>query len=206
MDCILKGGAALDINSVRKKPAPWLPDTVWLNCVAASDMPGMTDFADSIYRSEQQWKTWFDLEAPEVAPIPDFEERATSFQRALIIRLMRQDRTLPAVTSYVAAELGQRYVDSIPLDFMIAHEESTARTPFICLLSPGADPTQMIEDLAKKKKKKTSSISMGQGQEVVARQLIGAGVVSGDWVILQNTHLGMGYLLSWNRPWSSSKR
>ena len=44
---------------------------------AASDMPGMTDFADSIYRSEQQWKAWFDLEAPEVAPIPDFEERAT---------------------------------------------------------------------------------------------------------------------------------
>ena len=194
MDCILKGGAALDINSARKKPFNWLPDMVWLNCIAASDMPGMSDFADSIYRSEQQWKTWFDLEAPEVAPIPDFQERASSFQRALIIRLMRQDRTLPAVASYVAAELGQRYVDSIPLDFMIAHDESTARTPFICLLSPGADPTQMIEDLAKKKKKKTSSISMGQGQEVVARQLIGAGVVSGDWVILQNTHLGMGYL------------
>ena len=194
MDCILKGGAALDILSVRKKPFAWLPDNVWLNCIAASDLPGMTDLADSIYRSEQQWKSWFDLEAPEVADIPDFQERATSFQRALIIRLMRQDRTLPAVGSYVASEMGQRFVDSIPLDFMIAHEESTARTPFICLLSPGADPTQMIEDLAKKKKKKTSSISMGQGQEVIARQLIGNGVVSGDWVILQNTHLGMGYL------------
>ena len=69
MDCILKGGAALDINAVRKKPFNWLPDNVWLNCIAASDLPGMTDFADSIYRSEQQWKAWFDLEAPEQADI-----------------------------------------------------------------------------------------------------------------------------------------
>ena len=194
MDCILKGGAALDINAVRKKPFNWLPDNVWLNCIAASDLPGMTDFADSIYRSEQQWKAWFDLEAPEQADIPDFQDRANPFQRALIIRLMRQDRTLPAVISYVSSELGERYVDSIPLDFLVAHAESDCRTPFICLLSPGADPTQMIEDLAKKKKKKTSSISMGQGQEVVARQMVANGVLTGDWVILQNTHLGMGYL------------
>jgi len=52
----------------------------------------------------------------------------------------------------------------------------------------------MIEDLAKKQKKKYPSVSMGQGQEVIARRLVGAGVVSGDWCILQNCHLGMGYL------------
>jgi dynein heavy chain len=193
-DTILKGGAALDIDSVRKKPFNWLPDEVWLNCIAASDLPGMSDFADSIYRSESLWKQWYDKEAPESEDLPDFEQRVNPFQRALIIRLLRHDRAMPGIQRYVKEELGQRYVDSIPLDFNVAHQESTERTPFICLLSAGADPTQMIEDLAKKKKKKTSSISMGQGQEVVARRLVTAGVVSGDWVILQNTHLGMGYL------------
>ncbi len=36
------------------------------------------------------------------------------------------------------------------------------RCPLICLLSPGADPTKLIEDLAKKKKIKTLGVSMGQ--------------------------------------------
>jgi len=34
--------------------------------------------------------------------------------------------------------------------------------PLICLLSAGADPTKLIEDLAKRKKIKTLGVSMGQ--------------------------------------------
>eukprot|EP00967_Tisochrysis_lutea_P145992 scaffold274839_cov17-Tisochrysis_lutea.AAC.1 len=40
--------------------------------------------------------------------------------------------------------------------------ESNNKCPLICLLSPGADPTKLIEDLAKKKKIKTMGVSMGQ--------------------------------------------
>jgi hypothetical protein len=47
-----------------------------------------------------------------------------------------------------------------------AWAESHARCPLICLLSPGSDPTKLIEDLAKRKKIKTLGVSMGQGQEV----------------------------------------
>jgi dynein heavy chain len=37
----LKGGAALDIKAVRKKPKEWIPDAVWLNAIA---MTGLTQF------------------------------------------------------------------------------------------------------------------------------------------------------------------
>ena len=47
-----------------------------------------------------------------------------------------------------------------------AWAESHSRCPLICLLSPGSDPTKLIEDLAKRKKIKTLGVSMGQGQEV----------------------------------------
>lgn len=47
-----------------------------------------------------------------------------------------------------------------------AWAESRPRVPLICLLSPGSDPTKLIEDLAKRKKIKTLGVSMGQGQEV----------------------------------------
>lgn len=51
-------------------------------------------------------------------------------------------------------------------------EESTCRQPILCLLSMGSDPTNNIENLAKKHKIECRAISMGQGQEVHGRRLI----------------------------------
>ena len=198
-DCVLKGGAALDITAIRKKPFPWIPDLVWANVIAATSMPGLSDLADCVYRNEGQWRTWFELEAPEQADMPDFQERGTPFQLCLITRSFRNDRSLPAMTNYIRTESGGKFVDSIPVDMFIAYQETIDsghgyNVPFVHLLSPGADPTSMIEDLAKKNKKKTPSVSMGQGQEVIARRLVGTGMLTGDWCILQNCHLGLNYL------------
>lgn len=51
-----------------------------------------------------------------------------------------------------------------------------------------------MQDLAKKKKIKTLGVSMGQGQEIIARKYMATATVEGQWVLLQNTHLGLGYL------------
>lgn len=59
---------------------------------------------------------------------------------------------------------------------------------------PGADPTKHIEDLAKRKRIKTLGVSMGQGQEVIARKYLSAATSDGQWLLLQNTHLGLAYL------------
>lgn len=46
--------------------------------------------------------------------------------------------------------MGPKYADPVILDLRAMWEESDTRTPMICLLSMGSDPTAMIEDLAKK--------------------------------------------------------
>ena len=61
-------------------------------------------------------------------------------------------------------------------------------------MDAGADPTKLIEDLAKRKKIKTLGVSMGQGQEIIARKYMAIATVEGQWVLLQNTHLGLSYL------------
>ena len=35
---------------------------------------------------------------------------------------------------------------------------------------------------------------MGQGQEIIARKYMASATVEGQWVLLQNTHLGLSYL------------
>lgn len=194
VDIFLKGGGALDINAVRKKPKEWISDAIWLNSIALSGAQGLSDIVESVYRNEALWRQWYDQEAPEQNKIPEFDASLTRFQRLLVIRSFREDRTLLAAMDYIADTLGRRFVESVPLNLEKAWEESNPRTPLICLLSAGADPTKLIEDLSKKKKKKVLGVSMGQGQEIIARKYMAAAVVEGHWVLLQNTHLGLSYL------------
>lgn len=58
----------------------------------------------------------------------------------------------------------------------------------------GADPTHQIEDLARKHKIVAMGVSMGQGQEVVARKILQVASTDGCWVLLQNAHLGLAYV------------
>ena len=61
----------------------------------------------------------------------------------------------------------------------------TCFDPILFLLSAGADPTSSIDELAKKKKKfPTEKVSMGEGQERVAKKAIEAQAAVGGWVIL----------------------
>lgn len=69
LDVLLKGGAALDINSVRKKPKDWIPDNVWLNIIALSSMEAFRDIPDSVFRNDGLWRGWYDLEAPEMGKV-----------------------------------------------------------------------------------------------------------------------------------------
>lgn len=73
-------------------------------------------------------------------------------------------------------------------------KESNIRTPMVCFLSMGSDPTENIMALAKKKNIKCGYISMGQGQEVHARRLISSSMQDGSWVLLQNCHLGLDFM------------
>ena len=55
VDIFLKGGGALDINAVRKKPKDWIPDAVWLNAVALSSNGTFNELCDSVSRNDTLW-------------------------------------------------------------------------------------------------------------------------------------------------------
>jgi dynein heavy chain len=52
----------------------------------------------------------------------------------------------------------------------------------------------LVEELAKRKKKRVLGVSLGQGQDVIARRLMTSAMLEGHWVLLQNAHLGLAYL------------
>lgn len=70
-NCLLHylGFAFLLSAQVRKKPKEWIPDAVWLNIVALSNMDAFRDIPDSVFRNDGLWRQWYDQEAPEMAKV-----------------------------------------------------------------------------------------------------------------------------------------
>ncbi|XP_060921113.1 dynein axonemal heavy chain 5 [Labrus mixtus] len=191
----VKGGASLDLNSVETKPRRWILDQTWLNLVQLSSRPPFTQILTQVSQNERAWRTWFDHPTPEDTPLPDgYEEKLDTFRKLLLIRSWCPDRTTAQARHYISESLGPRYAEGLVLDLDAMLAESDSRTPMVCLLSMGSDPTENIERLAKNKGAPCRPISMGQGQEVHARRLLANSMVDGGWLLLQNCHLGLDFL------------
>ena len=54
-----------------------------------------------------------------------------------VLQAFREDRTLLAAADFIAEALGQRFIESVPLNLERALVESAPNKPLICLLSPG---------------------------------------------------------------------
>ncbi|KAI9021920.1 dynein heavy chain and region D6 of dynein motor-domain-containing protein [Hyaloraphidium curvatum] len=192
---LLRGGAALDINAVVKKPYTWIQDVTWLNLVALSKLPQFADLLGLVIKNEKSWRMWLERDSPESDAFPGSALAAlTPFQKFVLVRSFSPDRTIAAAKQYVESSMGSHYITSQVLELEALLGESRPETPLIGLLSPGADPSSDIEALSKRMRMEIKAISMGQGQEIHARRILSAMMQSGGWVLLQNCHLGIQFM------------
>ncbi|XP_035999780.1 dynein heavy chain 8, axonemal [Fundulus heteroclitus] len=191
---LIKGGAALDLKTCPQKPFRWILDMVWLNLVELSKLPDFANILYQVSQNEKNWKAWLNLDAPEEGVIPDGYNSMDVFQKLLLIRSWCPDRTLAQAIKYVDKSIGSQFAEPVILNLHGTWEESDTRTPLICFLSMGSDPTDQIEALAKNLELECRAISMGQGQEVHARKLLKTSMTEGGWVLLQNCHLGLEFM------------
>lgn len=210
----LRGGGALDIASCKNKPFSWLSVESWLNIVQlAQSHPAFATLMEDVERNESAFQPWYAENEPEKFPVPVVEARFASeeevvfnFNRLLAVRCIREDRTLLAVNDFIRRiegveiagsrlpVMGPRYVDPVAETVEAIFREMDSTTPVIYLLSAGADPTDSIETLARRRRKEIECVSMGEGQDIVASRAIAAATTNGSWVLLQNCHLGLDFI------------
>ncbi|XP_063774922.1 dynein axonemal heavy chain 8 [Pseudophryne corroboree] len=192
---LIQGGAALDLKECPPKPFQWIPDITWLNLVKLSKLPQFSDILIQVTRNEKVWKKWYDNDAPEEQIVPDgYNVSLDTFRKLLLIRSWCPDRTLSQARKYIRHSLDVKYTEPDILNLESTWKESDNRTPLICFLSMGSDPTNQINALAKKLKLECRTLSMGQGQGVHARRLIQMSMQQGGWVLLQNCHCGLDFM------------
>jgi len=214
INLFLRGGSALDITQCRTKPFHWMSNEAWLNILQLSASSNVfKTIVEDIEANESLFIPWYNENEPEKFAIPVIEARfsadeevQTNFNRLLVVRCMREDRTLLAVNDFIRKTefidlngsklpaLGSRYVEPVTDTVDSVYKEMVATIPVIYLLSAGADPTDSIETLCRKKRKDIECVSMGEGQDVVALKSINLATTNGSWVLLQNCHLGLDFV------------
>ncbi|EUB61781.1 Dynein heavy chain 5, axonemal [Echinococcus granulosus] len=195
VEVFLRGGSALSLLTCPPKPAKWIADDVWLNINALSRLPAFTSLVDQVIGSERRWRRWHEVEAPEESVFPlNYDTDLSTFGRLLFIRTWCPDRVVHQARKYISETLGHRFAEETLLNVEEIYADSTPKTPIINLLTVGADPTLLIEQLARRMQTELHFISMGQGQEIHARQYIAQAMRQGSWVLLQNCHLCLDYI------------
>lgn len=64
----------------------------------------------------------------------------------------------------------------------------------IFILAPGVDPRKSLEVLAKQYNRQLVNVSLGRGQEEIAKRTILEGSKQGQWLFLANCHLSLNFL------------
>ena len=155
------------------------------------------DLSDAIASDPDAWQSFLTTETHTDALPGDYESKLTSFQRLIMLRVVREEKITDSTRTYVGSTIGQSFTESPPFDLEGSYNDSTNVSPLIFILSPGADPTDYLVQLAKAKGKGDGGlriISLGQGQGPIAEKAIDMAQKMGDWVCLQNCHLAVSWL------------
>ncbi|ELU16870.1 hypothetical protein CAPTEDRAFT_116653 [Capitella teleta] len=199
----------LDAEIIEKLDG-WVTDAMWKQCqYLEATFPVFSMLCRSITNCHTQWEHFLRSDDPYAElhnPYTGTEketdifqwELLSSFQLLMLVRILRPSMLLASVRSFVLSAMGEQFLTTGGTDLRRMFEESSARTPLIFLLSPGADPGSMLVRFAKELRGSTvhlDMISLGRGQGPKAEELISkAQILKGRWIFLQNCHLAASWM------------
>ncbi|KAJ3222668.1 Dynein heavy chain 3, axonemal [Clydaea vesicula] len=195
---LLTGGISLDANLPPNPSPDWISEKCWGETCRVSGLPGFKNFGGDFKEFVSAWKIIFDSSEPWKETLPGgWDDRLSSFQSLLVLRLIRPDKLVPGIMEFVKGKMGTKFIEPPPFDLAASYADSNNCAPLIFILSPGADPMAGLMKFAESKGfggNKLQSISLGQGQGPVAATMIKSATKAGTWVVLQNCHLAVSWL------------
>ncbi|XP_012151823.2 dynein heavy chain at 89D [Megachile rotundata] len=200
LDFFIKGSIVLE-KSPKINPTDWLPATGWTDLLKLStDFPDVFDkLPQELQEHHEEWRKWYDLDSPESEQFPlEYSSKLKPFEKLMLIRCFRIDRVYRGIINYISEIMGEEFITPPHISFELIFEQSTPTMPVIFILSPGSDPSSELMKLADAYGcggGKFKYLSLGQGQEKTAVELLEIAVNRGQWLMFQNCHL----LLSFTR-------
>ena len=157
----LTGGISLG-GEMPQAPADWISEKSWGEIIRLDDLPNFKGFLENFKKNHQVYKGMYDSAMPQEFDIKDdFYKKLTAFQKMVVLRTLRPDKVVPAISNFVIHQLGKEFVTPPPFELPSIYRDSTSITPLIFVLSPGSDPLNFLVKFAESKKKSIDAVSLG---------------------------------------------
>lgn len=127
------------------------------------------------------------LEPKNNTMLVDWNTQLSLFEKLMIIKALKEEKLIFAITNYVSTELGKSFIESPGVSLNLLYKDTSSTVPLIFILSPGSDPFVSFQKFATEfgMIHNLDAISLGQGQGPIAEKLIKNGMEKGNWVFLQ---------------------
>lgn len=202
---LVTGGSGKEFekpNPTADKEDKWISTVQWNSlCELSQELEIFKGVDDSFVKDLDKWKTTLmDSSNPYEEKFPAPFDNLTDFYKLIILRILRQDKTVDALKKYISENIGDKYVVSPAFDIGKAYDESKNKTPILFIISPGADPLVLMDKLCKREGKtledNVRTLSLGQGQEKAAIDAIDKAQIRDQekWILLQNCHLAKSFM------------
>ncbi|XP_031370421.1 dynein heavy chain 6, axonemal isoform X2 [Apis dorsata] len=128
----------------------------------------------------------------------DWNNNLTDIEKLLLLKALREEHLIFAITAYVSKHLGPKFVESPMVTLQLLFADTSCKIPLIFILTTGSDPFSAFQKFAHEMdfSNRYDSISLGQGQGPIAEGHIRTGTVEGRWVFLQNCHLATSWMVN----------
>eukprot|EP00727_Mastigamoeba_balamuthi_P003136 m51a1_g1282 putative dynein heavy chain axonemal (4140) ;mRNA; f:131088-144324 len=191
------GGEKEGASSVPGQVADFLSETAWKSLKALEMIQAFEGLTASVTENADAWKKYSEAADIHKQPPPNpWHLKLSTFQKLMLIKILREERLVPALTDFVESSLGREFVDPISVDLSLVFHDINKVTPLVFILSQGADPTFLLRQYAEEtgRSDKLQILSLGQGQGEVAAEAINQARKTGAWIWLQNCHLAASWM------------
>lgn len=179
----LTGGVALG-EAVPECPCTWLSEKLWGEMNRLNKLPRFNSWIDHFTEKHAYYEDMYTHSTPQDFPLGEKYAKLSKFQFMCVMRTIRPDMVVPAISNFVIDYIGDYFVTPPVFDLGLVFKDSGPTIPLVFVLSPGADPLNSLEKYAEGKKKLVMKVSLGQGQGPKAEKMIEEGIKKGNWVVL----------------------
>ena len=135
---LLAGSAALPESELQKPN--WVPDKSWMELLQMEyAIPHFAGFPQEFVAKENEWRAIYEDPNPHKSEVPVKAELNDGLAKLIILRMLRSDKITNAVQDYVAANLGQRFIEPQSTDLADVFSESSPTSALIFVLSSGTN-------------------------------------------------------------------
>ncbi|XP_058542508.1 cytoplasmic dynein 2 heavy chain 1 isoform X7 [Neofelis nebulosa] len=180
---------------IREQLPSWIDqERSWAVATLKIALPSL--YQTLCFEDEALWRTYYHTSMCEQEFPSILAKKVSLFQQVLVVQALRPDRLQSAMGMFACKALGLKELSPLPLNLKRLYKETLEIEPVLIIISPGADPSQELQELANAERggECYHQVAMGQGQADLAIQMLKECARSGDWLCLKNLHLVVSWL------------